>query len=219
MLTLVLSTRNNHKVGEIQAVLGDAYRYLSLDAIPDAPEIVEDGETFADNARKKAEVLAAWLTSFPELHEGQEAFVVADDSGLEVDALDGAPGVRSARYAAEELDREGNASDEQNNAKLLRELEARGTEDRRARFRCVIALATAGAKVGDEATKVFEGTCEGQILEAARGEAGFGYDPLFLPNGYEETFAELGETAKNKISHRAQALARLRAWLESRAAP
>lgn len=215
MMTLVIATRNAHKTEEIRAVLGGSFRYLTLNDVPDAPVVQEDGDTFASNARKKAEVLAAWLTGFPELHGEGSVAVLADDSGLEVDALGGAPGVLSARYAAQAGAQTGNASDAANNAKLLQELGEVPAEERTARFRCVIALAAAGREVGNRPTRIFEGTCEGRILRAARGKAGFGYDPLFQPEGFTETFAELGESVKNRISHRAHALARLRDYLDS----
>ena len=216
MMTLVIATRNAHKTDEIKAVLGGSFRYLTLADVPDAPEVEEDGDTFAANARRKAEVLAAWLTGFPELHGDGPVAVLADDSGLEVDALDGAPGVRSARYAAVDGARAGNASDAANNAKLLQDLERVADGQRTARFRCAMALAAAGQDVGERPTPVFEGVCEGRILRSARGTAGFGYDPLFQPTGFADTLAELGAAVKNRISHRARALAGLREHLARR---
>jgi XTP/dITP diphosphohydrolase len=213
MRTLVIATRNQHKVGEIQAVLGTESRYLTLRELSDAPEIVEDGATFADNARKKALSLAQWLAAQPaQLTEGR-LWVLADDSGLEVDALDGAPGVHSARFAAEETGATGNAPDAANNARLLHLLRDVPPERRTARFRCAIAVASAGEGAPDPAAvRLFEGACEGRILDAPRGGAGFGYDPLFQPDGYDQTFAELGAEVKNRISHRARALAQMAVW-------
>jgi XTP/dITP diphosphohydrolase len=210
MRTLIIATRNRHKVGEIRAVLGEEYRYLTLSELPTAPEVVEDGATFADNARKKAVELAAWLADSHNELAGDRSFVIADDSGLEVDALDGAPGVHSARFAAEETGVTGNAPDNANNTRLLRLLADIPPAKRTARFRCVIAVARV-PDASPDAVSLHEGSCEGHILEAARGTAGFGYDPLFQPDGYEQTFAELGEAVKNRISHRARALTALAA--------
>lgn len=211
MQTFVIATRNRHKVGEIQAVLGAAPRYVTLAELPDAPGVVEDAPTFAGNAMKKARALAHWLAGRPDAAVWSGALVLADDSGLEVDALGGAPGVHSARFAAAEaLASAGNASDAANNDKLLRLLAEVPAKGRTAQFRCVIALARVG---GDEVPRVFDGACEGTILTALRGRAGFGYDPLFQPVGFAETFAELGEAVKNRISHRARALAAMAAAL------
>lgn len=221
MRTLVLATRNRHKAEEIRALLGPDCRCLTLADLPGAPPVEEDGDTFAANARKKALSLAAWLRSappLPGLEAGAEVWVLADDSGLEVDALGGLPGVHSARFAASEAGQAGNARDEDNNAKLLRLL-AHVPEGRRgARFRCVVALVPVRREgpADPEEVHLFEGTCAGQIEFAARGTGGFGYDPLFEPEGFSRTFAELGEAEKNRISHRARALASVRAWLESR---
>jgi XTP/dITP diphosphohydrolase len=151
---------------------------------------------------------------------------LADDSGLEVDALNGAPGVHSARFAALDTGASGNSSDADNIAKLLRLLKDVPLEKRTARFRCVLALTpilpeqeknTSPVCSADELelqTELFEGICEGRIIFAARGSSGFGYDPLFIPDGCDQTFAELPEEAKNRISHRAQALAKLKSRLE-----
>jgi len=137
-------------------------------------------------------------------------FILADDSGLEVDALGGAPGVHSARFAAADATGTANASDAANNAKLLRLLASVPPEKRTARFRCVLALA-----VRDKPTHTFDGNCEGRIALSARGAGGFGYDPLFIPDGFTQSFSEIGESVKNKISHRARALAQLRRFLDS----
>jgi len=188
---------------------------------------VEDAGTFAGNARKKAVELARWVyaNARGEFQGAEAVCVLADDSGLEVDALQGAPGVHSARFAA--LDgRKGNSSDAENNVKLLRLLSQVPAEQRTARFRCVLALSpvrTVGDRgAGSEgecepesATRLFEGCCEGRIAFAPSGAGGFGYDPLFLPEGYNSSFAELGEDVKNRISHRARALAALRVALKA----
>jgi XTP/dITP diphosphohydrolase len=224
MTTCLLATRNRHKVAEIQAVLGPAFVCHSLDDHPAAPVAVEDAATFAGNALKKATALARWLAASarPPEPAAPTGWVLADDSGLEVDALGGAPGVHSARFAALDSGRTGNSTDAENNAKLLRLLADVPPARRTARFHCAIALAPAilpppeGNEVAAPARReltaaplVFEGVCEGRILGAARGTGGFGYDPLFQPDGYSETFAELGEATKNRISHRARALAAL----------
>ncbi len=224
MTTLVIATRNRHKVAEIRAVLGETFRYQTLaDLLPGAPTTVEDAATFAGNAAKKAAELARWLGA--RRSDGEPARVLADDSGLEVDALNGAPGVFSARFAALDSGRAGNSTDAENNAKLLRLLLGVPPERRTARFRCAIAVAPVNAPrptssspvcLLDETeleTQVFEGACEGRILFAPRGQNGFGYDPLFQPEGHDQTFAELGETVKNSLSHRARALAKLKTWL------
>jgi XTP/dITP diphosphohydrolase len=221
METLLIATRNAHKVGEIQAILGPGYRYLTLADFPDAPEVDEDASTFAGNAAKKAEELARWLAGQGrfEAAEGGGLWVLADDSGLEVDALKGAPGVHSARYAAQGTGKRGNSSTADNNAKLLRELSGHAGAARKGRFRCVLALTAVeapGGSAGGE-TRLFEGTCEGAIELGPRGKGGFGYDPLFVPDGYTRTFAELSEGEKNRLSHRGQALARLRAALAGQA--
>jgi XTP/dITP diphosphohydrolase len=223
MQTLLISTRNNHKVEEIRAILGEGFSYLALDGLKSPPEVIEDAGSFAGNASKKSLELARFVArtvgSLP-------AFVLADDSGLEVDALGGAPGVHSARFAALDTGQAGNSSNAENNAKLLRLLKDVPAERRTARFRCVLALTPALAKgrggaspvcYADEAelqTEVFEGSCEGHIGFALRGERGFGYDPLFVPAGHKLSFAELGDEIKNRISHRAKALAKLKKWLD-----
>jgi XTP/dITP diphosphohydrolase len=186
-MDLLLATRNTHKTREIQQILGPDFAVSDLCVHPEIPEIHENGKSFQENATLKA---VAASRHFPGL-------VIADDSGLEVDALGGAPGIFSARYAGRE------ASDKQNIDKLLEELgriEARGV-NRSARFRCVIALARNG-----ELLSTSEGIVDGTIVERARGLHGFGYDPIFVPKGFEETFAELPEEVKNRISHRAEAV-------------
>jgi XTP/dITP diphosphohydrolase len=211
-----MATRNAHKVGEIRAILGQAFRYLTLKDFPAAPEVVEDAATFAGNASKKALELARWLVSAkPSTFNLQPSTfaVLADDSGLEVDALGGQPGVRSARFAAEDATAGGNTSDAANNAKLLRLLKDVPAGQRAARFRCVLALVTVSLPSAPRPVQTFDGVCEGRIDFAPRGQGGFGYDPLFVPTGYEVSFAELGEAVKNRISHRARALQQLRSWL------
>jgi XTP/dITP diphosphohydrolase len=228
MTTLVIATRNRHKVEEIGAILGSAFHFLSLADFTDAPVVIEDAPTFAGNATKKAVTLARHLSSLPVRDPllKYPIFVLADDSGLEVDALDGAPGVHSARFAA--LDKTANSSDPDNNAKLLRLLKDVSVEKRTARFRCVLALtpvlersATSASPVcaADEfelQMELFDGACEGRIGYAPAGQGGFGYDPLFIPSGWKQSFGELGEDVKNLISHRARALAELRERLGKR---
>jgi XTP/dITP diphosphohydrolase len=229
MTTLLIATRNLHKLGEIRAILGEAHAYLTLADFPDAPPLIEDADTFEGNAARKALTLARWLGGkaggFPVVRRGSEIpvavwpdFILADDSGLEVDALGGAPGVRSARFAASDSGASGNSSDAANNAKLLRLLRDVPWDQRTARFRCVLAVARPSPEDATGGPAFFEGVCEGHIAFEPRGAGGFGYDPLFIPEGFEQTFAELGETVKNRLSHRARALAKFREWLERRAA-
>lgn len=188
---LLVSTRNAHKVGEIRAILGPSFEVFDLSVLPDMPPVEETGTTFEENAALKA--VAASL-----LFDG---WVIADDSGLEVDALNGAPGVYSARFAGE------NAKDADNNALLLEKLANVRGKERSARFQCLIVLARAGRKLA-----AFSGTVEGIIINTPKGNNGFGYDPLFVPDGYCETFADLGSDIKNQLSHRSKALAKLRDW-------
>ena len=218
-MKLVLATRNQGKVRELAEMLSNGYRsstinpqpgvanactttdtllksdnrqratdppdiqVISLKSYPDAPEVVEDGATYAENAIKKASVIAQ--------HTGH--LTLADDAGLEVNALNGAPGVNSKRWVGED------ATDTQRIASLL---EALGdATDRRARFVSAIAVVHPGTD-----PEVVIGVCEGRITDTPAGEGGFGYDPIFVPDGHERTFAELGERIKNQISHRARAL-------------
>lgn len=206
-MTIVIATRNAHKVDEIRQILGSQIRFLCLRDFPDAPECVEDADTFEGNSRKKATHLARWLAKGHELPS--DTYVLADDSGLEVDALNGAPGVHSARFAADDKTK-GNSPDADNNAKLLRLLKDVPLEKRTARFRCVLAFASLQQPTN---APVFDGACEGRIGFAPSGSHGFGYDPLFTPDGYNQSFGELGESEKNKLSHRAKALAKLRRHL------
>jgi XTP/dITP diphosphohydrolase len=219
-ISLLIATRNAHKTGEIRAILGDRFRLLTLNDFSDTPKVAEDAATFAGNATKKAVELARWLTD----KHSTPRFVLADDSGLEVDALNGAPGVHSARFAALDSAKSGNTPDVDNNTKLLRLLKDVPLEERTARFHCVLALtpvltervkAASLVCYADEfemQTELFDGVCEGRIIFEPRGHNGFGYDPLFVPVGFEQTFAELGDEVKNKLSHRAKALAKLKAF-------
>ena len=185
MSHMVVATKNPGKLREIREILGSEVRLLSLADFPDVGDIVEDGRTFEANAIKKALSVA--------LRTGKAS--LADDSGLEVDALDGAPGVFSARFAGVK------ATDEQNNGKLLRLLEDTPDAKRTARFRCVIAVGRP-----DGTVRTAGGTAEGRILRSPRGTGGFGYDPLFLATSVGRTFAELTPEEKNRLSHRGSAL-------------
>jgi XTP/dITP diphosphohydrolase len=220
--TLVIATRNDHKVEEIREVLGDRFRFQTLRDYPNAPNVPEDAPSFSGNATLKAINLARWLAArAPLAGPEDETWVLADDSGLEVDALGGAPGVYSARYAAVDSAAMGNSPDSENNRKLLRLLKGIPEGARTARFRCVIALTPLLARSSGNAspvcllddlelqTQLYEGTCEGRIGFETKGTNGFGYDPLFTPAGFPQTFAELGEKTKNQISHRSKALSEL----------
>jgi XTP/dITP diphosphohydrolase len=215
---MLIATRNRHKVGEIQAILGGSFQFLTLNDFPDAPKVAEDAPTFDGNATKKAVELARWLTgSQPSTLNPQPSFVLADDSGLEVDALDGAPGVHSARFAALDSAKSGNTPDADNNARLLRLLKDVPPEKRAARFRCVIALVQVPSPESTvHSPQLFDGACEGRMIFEPRGNNGFGYDPLFVPVGFEQTFAELGEDVKNRLSHRARALEKLKEFLTTK---
>jgi len=192
---LVLATRNRHKVEELVALLGDlGITIRTLDEFPEAPDVVEDGETCEANAVKKARAIAE-LTGLP---------AVADDTGLEVDALSGRPGVYAARYAGED------ATYEDNCRKLLRELMGVPREQRTARFLTVAAVAFPSAGI-----RVAQGTLEGVIAEEAKGTLGFGYDPVFLIPELEKTLAQLSADQKNTISHRAKAFAKVREILSA----
>jgi len=188
---IVFATNNAHKLSEIRQILGNSIEVLSLKDIGCDVDIPETGSTLEENALQKAQYV------FDHYHLD----VFADDTGLEVEALNGAPGIYSARYAGDGHDSEANMT------KLLKELE--GKDNRRARFRTVIALIQ---KVGGlscvQRIKLFDGIVNGQIIGERRGGEGFGYDPIFLPDGYDQTFAELGMDIKNEISHRARATAK-----------
>jgi XTP/dITP diphosphohydrolase len=186
-MKLLLATRNQNKTREFAQVLCPNFTLRDLTSVCNLPEIRETGRTFEENAKIKATAISK---IFPD------EMVIADDSGLEVTSLEGAPGIFSARYAGE------NVNDRRNLEKLLRELQ--GATERSARFRCVIAL----AKNGKLMTTV-AGEVAGTITKSPRGEHGFGYDPIFIPEGFEETFAELPSERKNAISHRAKAVSEL----------
>jgi XTP/dITP diphosphohydrolase len=194
MPRLLIATKNAHKAAEIRAILGAEWDVTDLNAHPEVSAPEETGATFAENAAIKAVAASRRFAGF----------VLSDDSGLEVDALDGAPGVISARYAGQD------ATDADNREKLLRALaaeEVRG-KARSARFRCVMCVAREGEVIG-----VFDGAVEGVIVNHERGTGGFGYDPLFVPAGYCETFAQLSAEVKNRESHRARALVKAREFL------
>lgn len=193
-MDLLVATRNAGKLREIRRLLAETgIRVLSLADFPELPEVVEDGRTFAANARKKGEEIAA----------RSGLLALADDSGLSVTALDGAPGVHSARYAGV------GATDAANNRKLLEALREVPAERRQAAFICVMALCRP-----DGDCQLFDGRIEGRILDAPRGEEGFGYDPLFFVPEYARTMAELPLELKNRISHRGEALRKVLARLQ-----
>jgi XTP/dITP diphosphohydrolase len=193
-MQLIVATRNAHKTREIEQIFGSGLTVRDLTDHPEISEITESGTSFEENAKLKAIAVSKKLPGL----------VIADDSGLEVDALGGAPGIQSARYAGV------NANDKEKIAKLLSlvaNIEAK-SDQRRARFRCVLAVARDGRVLA-----TFEGVVDGKIAEQPCGSHGFGYDPIFIPNGFEETFAELPKEVKNNISHRAKAIRKLQAEL------
>ncbi len=193
-MKIVFATNNQHKLSEIREILGDKYEVLSLNDIGCHADIPETADTFQGNALQKAQYV------FDHYHIS----CFADDTGLEVDALNGAPGIYSARYAGGE----GHDS-EANMKKLLAELGE--NNNRKARFRTVIALILIDGE--ETITQLFEGIINGKIIHEKRGSEGFGYDPIFQPDGYDHTFAQLGMEIKNKISHRARAVEGLGAFL------
>ncbi|HWX16554.1 MAG TPA: RdgB/HAM1 family non-canonical purine NTP pyrophosphatase [Chthoniobacterales bacterium] len=199
MQPLLLATRNANKTREFRELLGEDFDVHDLSFFDEMAIPKENGRTFEENAMLKA-VAASQDRRVQDRH----LLVVADDSGLEVDALGGAPGILSARYAGE------TASDKENIDKLLSELARRNAplDQRSARFRCVIALARESEILGK-----FEGVVEGLIVDLPRGSLGFGYDPIFVPNGFDKTFGELPIELKNRISHRARAIRAFRAEL------
>ena len=183
-MKILAATNNQHKLEELKNILGpQGIEVISAAEAGGVPEVVEDRDTFEGNALKKA----------TETARAKDMVVFADDSGLCVDALDDRPGVYSARYAGP------NATDDDRMQKILGELQNK--EDRSAKFVCVIALAAPDGPIGTA-----RGECPGKIAEAPKGTDGFGYDPIFVPNGYDKTFAELGEEIKNSLSHRGNAL-------------
>jgi XTP/dITP diphosphohydrolase len=198
MRKLIIATRNRHKTAELAAMLGPEWMVEDLTGRRELPEPEENGTTFEENAVVKAVAASRAL----------EGLVLADDSGLEVDALDGAPGIRSARYAAER------ATDRENRDRLVRELAGLNhveEEPMTARFRCAMAVAEEGKVLG-----TFCGRVEGRIALLEAGTGGFGYDPLFIPDGYSQTFAELDARTKNRLSHRARAMEQVIEWLARR---
>lgn len=208
MNKIVFATNNQHKLEEIRSILGDDFEVLSLSDIGCHEDIPETSDTLEGNAMQKAQYV------FDKY--GYDCF--ADDTGLEVDALGGEPGIYSARYAALDGDDSISHDSEANMAKLLRKLE--GVENRKARFRTVIALITtkdnSPSLIGREGVGLllFEGIVKGSIIRERRGGEGFGYDPIFQPEGYDQTFAELGSEVKNHISHRARAVEKLAHYLK-----
>ena len=187
-MKIVFATNNKHKLSEIRDILGNEIEVLSLDEIDCHADIPETSDTLEGNALQKAQYV----------YDNYHISCFADDTGLEVDALGGEPGIYSARYAGNNHDSEANMT------KLLAKLG--DNKNRKARFRTVIALILDGKNVEE---KIFEGIVEGSIIKERRGGEGFGYDPIFQPEGYNHTFAELGSDIKNKISHRARATAKL----------
>jgi XTP/dITP diphosphohydrolase len=193
---LLLATRNRFKTAEMQQLLrATAWQVVMLSDIPGAPEVEEDGETLEDNARKKAR----------SAHAVARTWTLSEDAGLEIDALGGEPGVRSARYCGE------GASDADRMRAVLDRIVAVPDDRRTARFRCVMCLVD---PAGSE--HCFEGICEGRISHHVRGTAGFGYDPIFIPDGHSRTFGELGLDTKSEISHRSRALREVISYLQGR---
>ena len=213
-MKIVFATNNQHKLDEIRSILGDQFEVVSLADIGCHEDIPETGQTLEENALMKAEYV----------YNKYHLSCFADDTGLEVDALGGAPGIYSARYASMESPVSPTATtaashdSEANMARLLRELE--NNNNRKARFRTVIALIEKKDVCPCGCTSVkqihrFEGIVEGEIIRERRGGEGFGYDPIFQPEGYDKTFAELGADIKNHISHRARATQKLAEYLKS----
>jgi XTP/dITP diphosphohydrolase len=194
MQTLLVATWNTHKTKEIGQILGSGWNVRDLTTLADAPRVEETGSTFTENATLKAVAISE---SFPEL-------VLADDSGLAVDALNGEPGVYSARFAGE------GATDAQNRSKLIGLLKTLPAREFPGRFQCAMVLASKGKIKGS-----FSGTAEGIAVPFERGDQGFGYDSMFIPAGHNETFAELPSEIKNSLSHRARALAQVVAFLQN----
>ncbi len=191
---IVIASGNKKKAMELAALLGEGWVVRTLQEIGFEEEIIEDGPTFEANARIKARAVAGRCPGW----------LLADDSGLEVDALNGAPGVFSARYAGEP------SNDLKNVEKLLHELDGVPASERGARFRCVLVLFRDGIEAG-----VFDGTCEGRIAFMPEGDSGFGYDPVFIPQGYERTFACMNAAEKGRFSHRGQAMAKLKSFFRN----
>ena len=192
---ILLATRNRHKTREIQAMLGDGVLVTDATQYENLPEIEETGITFEENSKLKAEGISLHVPGI----------VLADDSGLEVDALGKEPGVYSARYAGP------GCTDEANTTLVLNKMKGFPDEVRTARFRCVLAVAEKGVTLA-----VFDGTVEGILAHEVRGEGGFGYDPIFMPLGYKESFGELSSEIKHSMSHRSRALAQFKEWWTTR---
>ncbi|MGM9778213.1 MAG: non-canonical purine NTP diphosphatase [Prevotella sp.] len=208
-MKIVFATNNKHKLDEIRDILGPSFEVLSLNDLGCHDDIPETGSTLEENALQKAQYI----------YDKYHCNVFADDTGLEVEALGGEPGVYSARYAAIKNPNAQSHDSEANMATLLKELE--GKANRKARFRTVISLiltshtgGQGGRAVNGSSSLLFSGTVEGEIIRERRGGEGFGYDPIFQPKDYDKTFAELGNDIKNKISHRARAVAQLAAHLK-----
>lgn len=191
-MNILFATHNQHKAREVNAIIGPSFQVLTLNDIGFRDEIIENGKTFAENAKIKAS--AGFIKS------GLPCF--SDDSGLEVYALGGAPGINSARYAGEPKD------DQRNLDLLLRNMSE--MVDRRARFVTVICF------INHIGTHFFEGVCEGTIIQHPRGKGGFGYDPVFVPNGQKQTFAEIDPEKKNRISHRGLAMEKFKTFLRQK---
>ena len=198
--TILLATRNRHKTREIQTMLGAGVRVIDATEIDHLPEIEETGVTFEENSKLKAEGISRII----------EGIVLADDSGIEVDALGKEPGVYSARYAAAQFSGVGTL-DEANTALVLERTLGVPHEQRTARFRCVLAVAENGVTLA-----TFDGTVEGILATEVRGNGGFGYDPIFMPLGYDQTFGELSSEIKHGMSHRSRALEQFKAWWAAR---
>lgn len=204
-MKIILATNNEHKISEIKNILGEGFDVLSLKEVGIDTDIEENGQTLQENSYIKAAFVADSLekSGYP-----QPFTVAADDTGLEVEALNGAPGVHSARYA-EGTDH----NSEANMMKLLHELEEK--ENRKACFRTVISLIESAEPTEEQEAIFFEGRVDGVIMTEKHGSEGFGYDPIFQPDGYDKSFAELGLEIKNKISHRARAIEKLAAFLKN----
>ena len=193
--TILLATRNRHKTREIQTMLGEGVLVTDATQIDYLPEIEETGVTFEENAKLKAEGISRCIGGL----------ILADDSGLEVDALGKEPGVYSARYAGVE------STDEMNTVLVLKKMEGVPHEQRTARFRCALVVAEEGATLAS-----FDGTVEGILATEVRGGGGFGYDPIFIPLGYDQSFGELSSDTKHTMSHRSRALQQFKVWWSER---
>jgi XTP/dITP diphosphohydrolase len=205
-MTIVLATRNAHKAQEVAQMLGQGIQVLTLKDVGYADEIIENGETFEDNAKIKVQALLAFCSKQKSSENFEQTILLADDSGLEVDALHGIPGVKSARYAGEP------SNDVANLEKLLKVMEGIPGPKRTAQFHCVLAAASIGA---ESKIVCFDGICRGKIGFKPKGDHGFGYDPIFFPDGFCRTFAEISADEKNEVSHRAKAMLKFKEWLSN----